>query len=140
MNDILRGIDDIVGPEQPDDHPDGRDTPVPNEQSSSTASSNATPRGGTRSTPSPSRNSLSFLPQILPSHQSTSTHQRTKKQKSGVGKVWSKLKKLFMRKFGGDGNQPPPKLSDKLVPERDDEVKWHDSPFSKPQKPAKTRK
>jgi len=54
--------------------------------------------------------------------------------------VWSKLKKLFMRKFGGDGNQPPPKLSDKLVPERDDEVEWHDSPFSKPPKPAKTRK
>jgi len=118
LNDILKGIDDILGPEQPDDDPGGRDTPVPDERSSPTTSSNDIPRGAARS-----------APQILPSHQSTSTHQRTKKQKSGVGKAWSKLKKLFMRKFGGDGDQPPLKLSDKLVPEHDDEVKWHDSPF-----------
>jgi len=139
LNDILKGIDNIIGPEQPDDYPDGRDTPVRGELSSPTMSPNVIPREGARSTPSPSRNSLLSLHQILPSHQNTSTHQRPKKQKSGLGKMWSGLKK-FMRKFGGDGNQSPPKLSDKLVPERDDEVKWKDSPFSEPRKPAKTRK
>jgi len=61
-----------------------------------------------------------------------------KRQKSGVGKAWSKLKKLFMRKFRGDGGAP--KLSDRLAPERDDEVKWYDSLFPKPPGPAKTRK
>jgi len=110
----------MVGPEQPDDDPGSRNTPVPDERSSPTTSSNVIPRGGTRS------------------HQSTSTHQRTKKQKSGVGKAWSKLKKLFMKKFGGGGDQQPLKLSDRLVPERDDEVKWHDLPFLKLSKPAKT--
>ena len=129
MNNILKGIDDTIGPEQPNDDPGGRDTPVPDEQLSPTTSSNVIPRGRTRS-----------APQILPSHQITSTHQRIKKPKSGVGKAWSKLRKLFMRKFGGYRGQPPPKLSDKLVPERDDEVKWHDSPFLKPPKPAKTSK
>ena len=129
MNNILKGIDEIVGPEQPNDDPGGRDTPVPGERLSPTTSSNVIPRGGTRP-----------ISQILPSHQSTSTHQPIKKQKSGVGKAWSKLRKLFMRKFGGYRGQPPPKLSDKLAPERDDEVKWHDSPFLKSPKSAKTSK
>jgi hypothetical protein len=57
--------------------------------------------------------------------------------KGSVRKVWSKSKKLFMEKFGR--KQTTPKLSDKLVPERD-EVKWYEALFSKPQKSAATRK
>ena len=52
--------------------------------------------------------------------------------------VWNKLKKLLTGK--SEEGQPPPKLSDKLAPERDDEVKWYESLFPKPQKSAKTRK
>jgi hypothetical protein len=47
--------------------------------------------------------------------------------------------KKFMKKFGGRDQQPP-RLSDKLVPERDDEVKWYETLFPKPQKSAATRK
>ena len=57
-------------------------------------------------------------------------------KKSGVGKAWSRSRKLFMKKFGRRGAAP--KLSDKLVPERD-EVKWYEALFSKPQKSPATR-
>ena len=138
LNKILEGIDVLITSEQADGHPDGRDTPVRDERSSPIMSPSVVPREETRPTVPSSSDSLSPLPPIP--HQSTSIHQRTKKQ-SGVGKVWNKLKKLkklFAMKFGGD--QQRPKLSDKLVPERDDEVKWHEPLFSKPPKSAKTRK
>lgn len=76
---------------------------------------------------------LSPIPHPLPG---PSIHPRTTK-KSGIGRVWSKLKK-FMKKFGGD--QPPPKLSDRLVPERADQAKQYESLFPKSPKPTKSRK
>ena len=44
-----------------------------------------------------------------------------------------------MKKFE-KADREPANLSDKLAPERDDEPKWHDVLFSKPPKPATTRK
>lgn len=134
MNDILKGIDVCIGPEQVYDHLGGRDAPILDER----ASPSIVPREEAGSTVPPSPAGLPPLP-LIPPHQSTSTHQRMKKKKKkGVGMVWNKLKKLLTGKSEED--QPPPKLSDKLSPERDDEVKWYESLFSKPQKSAKTRK
>ena len=61
------------------------------------------------------------------------------KKKGGFIKALSKVKKMFAKKFGG-GDQPPPNLSDRLAPEREDEVKWYDGLFSKPQKPTAPKK
>ena len=145
LNDILKGIDGIFGPEQPDDpsdHPDisssdGRTTPI--------VSSISGPGEGAKRNIVRSRASSSPLPRPPPSPllppQSPTVPPRTKKQ-SSVGKAWHKFKKVLAKKFGG-GDQSPPKLSDKLAPERDDEVKWFETLFPKspkPQKPAKTRK
>ena len=57
--------------------------------------------------------------------------------KTSVRGVWSRSKKLFMEKFGR--RQTTPKLSDRLVPERD-EVRWFGALFPKPQKSAAGRK
>ena len=138
LRNILREIN-ISIPEQPDDYPDGRDTPVPDERPSPIMSPSNVVKEETRPTVPPSPVSLSPLPPIPPPHQSTSMHQQTKrkKKKKGIAKFWNKLKELFAV-FGGD--QPPPKLSDKLVPERDDEVRRYGSLFSKLPKPAETGK
>ncbi|KAF9647910.1 hypothetical protein BDM02DRAFT_3243768, partial [Thelephora ganbajun] len=63
---------------------------------------------------------LSPAPQVPP------VLPRTKK--GSVSKAWSKLKRLFTKKLGEE-DQVPPKLSDRLVPERDD--KWYEPLFSK---------
>ena len=112
MNDILKDIDAFIGSEK------------------------VVPREEMRPTVLPSPASLPPLPPIPPPHQSSPMHQRTRK-KGGVRKMWDKLKELFAIKFK---DQPRPKLSDKLVPELDDEAKWHEPLFSKPPKPAKMRK
>ena len=56
------------------------------------------------------------------------------KKKGGFIKALNKVKEMFAKKFGG-GNQPPPNLSDRLVPEREDEVKWYDGLFPKHRRP-----
>jgi hypothetical protein len=138
LNDILKGIDVCIGPDQPYDQPGGRDTPTPGEKSLPIMSPSVVPIKETKPTVPLSPASLPPLPPTPPPPQSTSMHQRTKKKKkNGVARVWNKLKKLFTKKFEGD--QPPPNLSDKLSPERDDGVKGYASLFSEPQKPAKAR-
>jgi len=54
-------------------------------------------------------------------------------KKRGMRKAWHESKKLFMKKFWR--RKTPPKLSDKLVPERE-EVKWYAVLFSTSQKAA----
>lgn len=71
-----------------------------------------------------------FLPQVLP--------VSSWAKKSSVKKAWSKSKELFIKKLGR--RKASPKLSDKLVPERDEGVRWYEALFSKPPKPAATRK
>lgn len=135
LRNILKEIDIFI-PEQPDDHPDGRDTPVSEERSSPIILPRNVLEEETGAIVPPPPASLSPLPPIPLPHQRTSKHKK-QKNKKGIAKLWNKLKELFAV-FEGD--QPSPKLSDKLVPESDDEVKRYECLFSKPPKPAKTRK
>lgn len=132
-NDI---IDGTPGPEQPDDPSDHPDTPSPDGRATPVVSPISGLGGGAKGDIARSRDSWSPLPS-LSSPQYPTVPPRTKE--SRVGKVWNKFKKVLAKKFGG-GDQPPPKLSDKLVPERDDEVRWYETLFTKPPKPAKARK
>lgn len=141
FDDILKDIDGILGPEQDDNRTDSHDNFTLDEGSFPILPPTVGPREGSRQSISQSPAHLSFLSTTPPSSppilQGSPAHQRMKK--SGLGRAWNKLKRLFKEKFGGD-DQAPPKLSDKLVPERDDEVRWYESLFPKPTKPAKTRK
>jgi len=53
-------------------------------------------------------------------------------------KAWNVFKELLVKEFRG-GNQPPPKLSDRLVSMRDGEV-GYEALFSKSPQPARIRK
>ena len=119
LNDILKRIDAIFGPEQPHDHldisgSDGRTTPIV----------------------SPISRPGSMLQLRAPLHSLSAAPPRIKK--SSAGKVWNKFK-VFAKKFAG-GDKPPPKLSNKLVPERDDEVRRHETLFTKALKPSNPAK
>jgi len=150
FDDILKGIDILIGPDQTDDHSPGQDVSAWDEQTHPIVSPTVGPRGETGSNGSQSEVHSSSLPStplssiLHPSTLLPSTPlpplpplipPRTKK-KSTVSRAWNKLKKVLVKKFGG-GNQAPPKLSDKLVPERDDGVGRYESLFPKP---AMTRK
>lgn len=134
FDDILKEIDGILGPEQDDNHTDSQDNFTLDEGSFPILPPTAGSREGSRQGIPPAH-----LSPPLTTPPSPPPIPRV--PKGAVGRVWDKLKRLFKERFGGD-DQAPPKLSDKLVPERDDEVRWYESlfPFPKPTKPAKTRK
>ena len=111
LEDIPNSIGGVNGPEQADDDWDFLDPGSPTEL----------PSRRSLSPPSPPK-----IPHVTPWP-----------TKSSVQKVWSKSKKLFTEKFGR--RQSAPKLSDKLVPERD-EVRWYEALFSKPPKSVSVRK
>jgi len=136
FNDILRDVDDLIGPERPDDHSDDHDISTWDKQASAIVSPIAESREEARQTAVHPRATPSHIPPISspPHPQEPLVPPRTKK-KSVVSKAWSKFRKLLMKKFGGD--QPPPKLSDRLAPEREDEARWYETLFPQP---AKTRK
>ena len=147
LDDVMRNIDDLIGPEPADDDPDSRDTSAWDQRTSPILSPIAGPGEETRQSVPQSQASLPsprpihttpppMFPHLSPIPQGPSMYRGTK-QKNTTSKVWGKLKKLFTRKF--EGGDPLPKLSDRLVPEHDDRVKWFEL-FSEPQDPAKTRK
>ena len=127
FNDFLEGIDKLIGPEQPDDHFDDRDISVWDRQTSPMVSAIVEPEEVRQGMARP-RAPSSPLPPIPPSPPPRDFPRP--KKKSIVGKAWKKFKLSFMRRFLG-GDQPVPKLSDKLALERDDGV-WYDVLFSKP--------
>ena len=157
FHDILKDIDDLIGPEPAHDPPTHQDDPivddgepspivpptiVPKEETKpKLPSSPVSPRPLPHiSPPSPHpRSPHPRSPHILPPRppQSSPMHPQPKKKKKkrGVGRMWEKLKGLFT---GED--QPQTKLSDKLVPESDDEARWYGFLFPKSPKPTKTRK
>ena len=90
------------------------------------------PRASSSSRPPP------VPPSPSPSPKAPQVTPRAEKKGNSI-KALSKLKKVAVKKFGG-GDQPPPELSDRLVPERKDGAKWYDAVFSKLQKPTTTRK
>lgn len=138
FDDLLKDIDVLIGPEGANGQPDSQDTSTLDEQTLPVLSPIVEPREETRLV-SQSRVRLLSRPTAPPSPppklQDPMTYQR-KKKKSRVVRAWDKLKELFTKRLGGE-DQVPPRLSDKLVPERDDEVKWYESLFSMP---AKTRR
>ena len=163
VHDILKDIDDLMGPDPADDPPDEPDDPAVDDEPTSPALPPAVvPKEEVKPTSSASPVSLRIFSQIsLPSLRPVSPHPpspylpslhlpsphpsqsslirlQPKKKKRGIGRAWKKLKGLFMNKFEGD--EQPPKLSDRLAPERDDEVRWYDFLFPKPPKPTKTRR
>lgn len=145
FNDILKDIDEIIGHERPDDHSDDRDTSAWDKQTSPIVSPIVESREETKQIVVQPRATSPPLPPIPPtptptphSHpQERPVAPRTKK-KSVVSKAWSKLRKMLMKKFGGDHLSP--KLSDKLAPEHEDEARRYETLFVKPPQPAKTRK
>jgi len=148
LGDIMEKIDAIIRPEPSNDHSDSRDTSAWDQRTFPILSPTVGPGEGPQDFAPQPRASLPSLPRITtsplpkspspsPIPQSPSKSQRTKKQ-STVGKVWERLKRWFTRKF--EGEDPPPKLSDKLVPERDDKVKWYESLFSELPEPFKPKK
>ena len=157
FHDILKDIDDLIGPDPADDPPIHPDGPVVDDEQPL-----PTPTVVSREEARPKLQSSLVGPQPLPHisppsphphfphprsphflsphpPQSSPMHSQPKKEKKkkrrSVGRVWEKLKGLFT---GED--QQPTKLSDKLVPESDDEVRWYGFLFPKPPKPTKTRK
>ena len=163
VHDILKDIDDLMGPDPADDPPDEQDDPaIDDGQSLPILPPAVEPKEEVKPTSSALPVSLRILSQIsLPSPRPISPHPpspylpsphppsprlsqsslmrlQPKKKKRGIGRAWKKLKGLFMNKFEGD--EQPPKLSDRLAPERDDEVRWYDFLFPKPPKPTKTRR
>ena len=140
FNDILKDIDDIIGPERPDDHSEDRDISAWDKQTSPIVSSVVESREAKqtveqpRATPSP----LPPIPPTPPPQPQERPVAPRMKKKSVVSKAWSKFRKLLMKKFGGD--HPPAKLSDKLAPEREDEARRYETLFAKSPQPAKTRK
>jgi len=137
FDEILRDIDEIIGPERPDDHSDDRDISAWDKQASPIVSPVVESREEAKQIAIQPRATPSPLPPIPPPPQERPVALRTKK-KSVVSKAWSKFRKVLMKKFGGD--QPPPKLSDRLAPEREDEARGYETLFVKPPQPTKTRK
>ena len=142
FNDILKDIDGLLGPEQPDYHSDDRDSSVWDRRTSATLSPIVGPGEEMKQDTVRSLASSSPLPPLPSTPFRQGPKVRTKK-KSSVGKMLDgirKFKRLMAKKLGG-GHQPQPKLSDSLVPEHDDEAKWYEGLFSsKPPKSARTRK
>lgn len=151
---IMKEIDGLIDPELVDDPSDVRDVSVwdqlPSPIVSSIDGSRERPRQDSVRSQSRSPFRLSLLippPSSSPSPPSASTPRQVplelpqtkeflqKRKKKGVMKAWDKLKKLFTKKFGGD-DEATPKLSDKILPDRDEDVKWYDLLFSKPAKPT----
>lgn len=148
---IMKEIDGIIiDPEPTDDPSDVRDVSIWDQQTSPIVSSidgsRERPRQDSVRSQSRSPFRLSLLipaPSPSPSPPSAPTPRQvplefpqTKeflqtKEKKGVLKAWDKLKKLFMKKFAGK-DEAPPKLSDKILPDRDEDVKWYDHLFSRP--------
>ena len=60
-------------------------------------------------------------------------------KKSGVSRAWNEFKKLSVKMFGG-GDKPPPKISDRLVPERDGGVRWYEALLSRPLEHGRIRR
>lgn len=140
FHDLLDDLKDLIGSEQTDDQSDDRDISTLDERRSSIVSQTVESGEETRRNTVRSPTSSTSRPPLppLPPPISQAMPPRTKK-KSSMGNAWNRFKKLLMRKFlGGDRTQP--KLSDRLVPERDDEVRWYETLFPKPPKPAKTGK
>ena len=160
LDDVMRNIDDLIGPEPADDYPDSRDASAWDRRTSPVVSPMAGPGEGARQFASQSRASLPPLPPISASSPpiltspppiSTSPPPRSPsppprspslpliplgtEKKSIMGIWWERLKAWFKRKF----ENPRPKLSDRLVPERDDRVKWYEH-FSESLDPTKARK
>ena len=115
FSDILRDIDEIIDHEQPDDHSGDRGVSAWDKQTSPTVSPIIESREETRKTVVPPQTPSSPLPRPQDPPVSLKT-------KSSVGRAWSGLKKMLVKKFWG-GRRSLPMLSDGLVPSRDDEVR-----------------
>jgi len=147
FNDILKDIDDIIGPEpeQPYDHYDDREISTWDKQASPIVSPIVESIEQAKQMvvqPRATSSPLSPIPPnptpTPPPHPQERPMAPRAKKKSVVSKAWSKFRKVLMKKFGGD--QPPPKLSDKHTPEREDEARWYETLFVKNPQPPKTRK
>ena len=139
FNDILRDIDDIIGPDRPDDHSEDQDISTWDKQPSPIVSPIVESREEAKQVVQP-RATPSPLPPIPPPPsppQERPVAPRTKR-KSVMSRAWSNLRKLLMKKFGGD--HPPPKLSDRLAPEREEEARRYETLFVKTPQPTKTRR
>lgn len=160
---ILKDIDVLIGPEQTNDDSTGRDTPPWDEQTPATVSPIVGSGEGARPNGVQSETRLSSLPSTTYSSttyssatyssatHSSATHPSTPlprlpppdrpptpprtKKKSTVNKTWNKLKKFTKKLLGRD--RAAPKLSDNMVPERDDRVGQYGPLFLEP---AMTRK
>ena len=121
LDDILKDIDYFIKPDPMEDPSGPPDASAWDQQTSPIvlpiASPTIFPSASASSLPRPN------APQVAP---------RAKK-KGGFIKALNKVKKMFAKKFGG-GDQPAPKLSDRLAPERGHEVKWSDLLFPKHQR------
>ena len=158
LDDVMRNIDDLIGPE-PADYPD-RDASAWDQRMSPILSPIAGPRERGELFAPQSRASFPphppipassppiltspppiptspppISPSLPPIPPGPSMYQRTEK-KSVMSIWWDRVKAWFKRKF--EGENPPPKLSDRLVPEHDDRVKWYEQ-FSESLNPAKAR-
>lgn len=130
---LLKRLDHLIGPEPKDDQLDVRDSSTWDQRTSP----NVSPIDGVMQLPPRSSASSPVPPSpYFPLPIPTLTPRS--KKKSVVSKAWNKLKKMFMKKFER-GDRAPPNLSDKLVPEREDEHKWSDTLFSKPTQSTITR-
>ena len=130
FDDILKDIDVLIGPEQVDDRSDGRDTPALDGRASPMLSPIVGSREDVR--PTALRSEVQ-LPPLRPT--SPPPHPKTPptKKKNIMKRIMDKLKKprqlweSLIARFSR-GSQAPPILSNKLVPEREEEAKRYE-PF-----------
>lgn len=141
VDDLLKDLDHLIGPEQTEDHLEVRDvsawdqpqSPIvsPIEESGSRSMQFPTQQPDSARRPT-SPLPLPFFPPLKNTPEPTLGKGASKK-KGRMQRAWDRLKQMFVKKFLG-ADQGPHKLSDKLVPERDsDEVKLNEVlAFSKP--------
>ena len=119
LDGILKDIDYFIKPDPIEDPSGPPDVSAWGQQTSPIVLPIASPTVSPSLSPSPPP--PPNAPQVAP---------RAKKR-GGFIKALNRVKKMFAKKFGG-GDQPPPKLSDRLAPERGHEVKWTDALFHEP--------
>ena len=121
FNEILQSLDRLIGPEQPADHSGDREISVLDRQTSPIVSMIVGPEEARQDVrPRAPLSPLLPIPPPLPRGPPVLPRRR----ESIIGKAWNKYKKVLMKRFLG-GDQSAPKLSDSLVPERDDDD-WYE--------------
>ena len=118
VNEILEGIDRLIGREQPNNRPEDRDALAWEKVPSPVVAPMNGPREGAWRNPArPRTPSQPAPPRDLPAHPRTKRSSISIKWDRFMDSLKKKLKKKFKR-----GNREAPKLSDRLAPEPDDEV------------------